>query len=401
MDIDRARYLVSGAGRGALDALPAALTGLDPVRLATELRRSFPPFEASALAEQVTLRAKARERGIEGMLLSPHGLEMMTHPAVAAGRAARLAAAGLPVIDLTCGLGGDLSAVAAAGLPAAGLELDAPTALLARANVPAALIARGDAARPPFARAGSAVILDPSRREDGPRRFDPSAFSPPWDVALTLARDAALAVLKTAPGIEERHLPPDAEVEFVQFGRSMREAALWFGAGAAVGLRRAVLLPAGVELTSDGPECSPQPVPVSAFVFDPESCATRAGVVRQLAARLGARLLDPQVAYLTGDAASFDPMAATFEVLEVVPFGVARVRQLLRERRWRPVEIRRRAFPVEPDELRRLLGRVEGEPIALLCTTIAGTRTVVFARKVEDPSRAERAGEKTAQGCRQ
>ena len=105
--------------------------------------------------------------------------------------------------------------------------------------------------------------------------------------------------------------------------------------------------------------------------------------------------------YLTGDAASFNPLAPTFEVLEVVPFGVARVRQLLRERRWRPVEIRRRAFPVEPDELRRLLGRVEGEPIALLCTTIAGTRTVVFARKVEDPSRAERAGEKTAQGCRQ
>ena len=120
-----------------------------------------------------------------------------------------------------------------------------------------------------------------------------------------------------------------------------------------------------------------------------------------MAARLGARLLDPQVAYLTGDAAAFDPMAATFEVLEVAPFGVARVRQLMRERRWRPVEIRRRAFPVEPDQLRRLLGRFEGEPIALLCTTIAGARTVIFARRVEEPARAERGGEKTAQGCRQ
>ncbi len=58
MDIDRARYLVSGPGRAALDALPDSLTGLDPLRLATELRRSFPPFAASALAEQVTLRAK-------------------------------------------------------------------------------------------------------------------------------------------------------------------------------------------------------------------------------------------------------------------------------------------------------------------------------------------------------
>jgi hypothetical protein len=77
-------------------------------------------------------------------------------------------------------------------------------------------------------------------------------------------------------------------------------------------------------------------------------------------------------------------MAATFEVLEVMPFSVSRLKQLLRENRWRADEIRRRAFPIEPDELRRLLGRMEGQPVTLLLTTLAGKRTVIIAVRVRD-----------------
>jgi hypothetical protein len=387
VEIGRARWLVSGVGRAALASLPAGLAVLAPHKLADLLRPSFVPAAASALAEQVTLRALATGRfGYDlGMLYTTDGMEMMTHPAVAARRATRLAGLGLPVGDLTCGLGGDLRAVAALGLRAVGVERDGATALLASANVPEAGVLVGNAAFPPLEISKMAAIIDPSRREGGGRRFDPAAFSPPWDVAIELLKEARAGVMKAPPGIEHRHIPEECELEFVQLGRSMREAALWAGDGAIAGLRRAVLLPEEVELDSAAREASAECRAPGAFLFDPESCVTRAGLVRQLAARVDAWMLDPQIAYLSSADAAFDPLCATFEVLEQVPFSVARLRQALRRGGWRPEEIRRRGFPVEPDELRRLLGRLEGEPVTVLLTTLAGKRTVFIARRLHAP----------------
>ena len=384
MEIDRAQYLVSNAGHDALADVPPEYARLDPNQLATALRRDHPARDAAALAEQVVLREKARARYGEdsGFLFTADGLEMMTHPVVARRRAARLATLGLPVADLTCGLGGDLSAVAATSTRSVGLERDAATALLARANSPGAAVLRGEAKWPPLELSQFAVIVDPSRRAAAGRRFDPAAFSPPWDVALELLASARAGVLKAPPGIGHAHLPPTSEVEFVQLGRSMREAAVWLGERTSPGLRRAVLLPSGAEILSTDPEAPAETAQPGPFLFDPESCVTLAGLVRHLAARLDGRLMDPQVAYLTADEPTFDPLCATFEVLDRLPFSISRLKARLRDSEWKPDEIRRRAFPIEPDELRRLLGRLEGNPVTLLLTTIAGARTVFVARRL-------------------
>ena len=392
MDLERARYIASGRGRAALAALSPDLSSLGPVQLSARLRGAFPPFEAAALAEQISLAAKARERFGEdlGLLLTPDGLEMMTHPAVARRRAGRLAALGSPVVDLTCGLGGDLLQCTALGLSAVGLERDPVTATLAAANLPRAHVIRGIAESPPIQIAGSSLFIDPSRRSAAGRRFDPAAFSPPWDVALRLLDQARTGAMKAPPGIDHRHIPPHGEVEFLQLGRSMREATVWVGEGATPGLRRAVLLPADVTLDSSAPEAPATCVPVGSFVYDPESCVTRAGLVRHLAARLGAHMLDPQVAYLTSGVPAFDPLCATFEVLDVLSFSIARLKSRLRERTWAPDEVRRRAFPVEPAELQRLIGRLPGEPVTLLCTTLDARRTVIVARRRKQIAQGDR-----------
>ena len=383
MEPARARYLVSDRGRDALAGLDPALGALDVVRLATTLRKAFPPEEASALAEQLTLRERARKRHGEptsAMLYTANGLEMTTHPVVAARRAARFAAFAGTVIDLTCGIGGDLGAIANIRSGVAGLERDEGTAIVAAANVPRAAVVRGDASAAPFAIERSAVLLDPSRRDGGGRRFDPSAFSPTWDATISLAGEARIAVVKAQPGIDHAIVPPSAELEVVQLGRSLREAALWFGEGATPGLRRAVKLPLGAELDSTEPDAASLAAGVGSVLYDPHSCVTRAGLVRHLAHRLGASLLDSQLAYLTAESAASDPLAEAFEVLDVLPFSVARLRQWLREHASQPAEVRRRAFPVEPDELLRLLGRLEGAPVVLFCTTLGRRRTVIIGR---------------------
>ena len=383
MEIERARYLVSARGQQALAGLQPVAPVTDPVGLSRELRRRFPPDEASALAEQLTLRARAaRNHGVgRPWLYTAHGLEMMTHPAVAARRAERMASWGFPTIDLTAGLGGDLAALVTAGVGSAGVERDPVHSLLAASNT-GAQIARGDAARPPIDLTRWAVVLDPARRSDAGRRFDPSAFSPAWDDVMAIADSARAAVVKSPPGIAPEFVPPSAEFEAVQLGGSMREVTLWFGGDSQSGLRRAVLLPSSVTLDSTEPEAPAGAVEPAGYLFDPESCVTRATLVTHLAHRLDARLLDPHIAYLTAAAPAFSPLAATFAVLDVLPFSVSRLKERLRASKWRAEEIRRRAFPVEPDELRKLLGRMEGDPVALLLTTIAGRRTVFICRRL-------------------
>jgi len=386
MDLERARYLVSDAGRAALASLSPDMANLGPVALSSALRRQFPAVEASALAEQLSLRAKAGSRLGEaraGFLLTAGGSEMITHAAIAERRAIRLAAIGAPVADLTCGLGGDLAAIANVAPIALGLERDPVTALLARHNVPQALVIRGDATIAPFELERLALLIDPSRREGGGRTFDPARFSPPFDLALELAARARLGVVKGPPGLDREQVPATCEFEAVQAGRTLRETSLWFGQGTVPGLRRAVLLPDERLLDSTGAECEPEPLAIGTVVYDPQSCVTRAHLVRHLAHELGARMLDAQVAYLTANLAMAHPMAEAFEVLDVLPFSVDRLRRRLRDGGWKPAEIRRRAFPVDPGELEKLLGKHDGEPIALLCTTLAGKRTVIFGRPMK------------------
>ena len=304
MDLRRARYLVSERGGRDLAGLPEGLTELPPTALATRLRREYAPHEASALAEQVTLRARARRRFAteRDLLYTREGLEMMTHPAVAARRAGRLAAAGARIVDATCGLGGDLRACARGATAAVGFDHDSVAALLAAHNVPRACVARAEATRLPIDVRGVALVLDPQRRGERGRRFDPAAFSPAWDECLALGAEARIASLKGPPGLPHDQVPSAAELEFVQVGRSLREATVWLdGAGRerenGLPLRRAVLLPEDATLASTEPEASATCRAPSAVVFDPEGCVTRAGLVRHLGARLSASLLDPQVAY--------------------------------------------------------------------------------------------------------
>ncbi len=383
MDIERARFLASDAGWSALASIPAEW-GAQPVNvLATRLRALLAPREAAAIGEQVSLRHHGGGRvWSRDALLSADGLQMATHPDVAARRAARLAGYGIPVADVTAGLGSDLFACIEAGASAVGIERDQATAILAAANTGGRVV-WGDALHASIRPAHVALVVDPSRRDGSGRRFDPAAFSPPWDRAIELAQSALAAVVKGPPGISHAQFPPAAEVEFVQLGRTLREAALWFGGDARPGLRTAVLLPSGATLSSDDREApaAPAAAPLQ-FIFDPESCVTRAGLVRHLGARIGATLMDPQVAYLTGAKPSSDALCATFEVLDVVPFSVGRLKSRLRECGWRAVEIRRRAFPIEPDALRKLLGRQDGDEVTLLCTTIARRRTVIIGRRV-------------------
>ncbi|GIH63511.1 class I SAM-dependent methyltransferase [Microbispora siamensis] len=397
MDLDAFRMLLTPAGREALDeAVKILADGADPVAAASALRKSHPADLAAAALTQASLRRRAEVKfGPDAavMYFTPHGLEQATRPEVAAHRATRIRAAGIraaggpeggpAVLDVCCGIGGDLLALARAGCPVDAVDLDPLTVEIARANA-AALglsslvgVRTGDAA---LADPGGYGLLfaDPARRGARGRTFDPMAYSPTWPVVLDLVARAPAACLKVAPGIPYEFIPEGAEAEWVSYRGEVKEAAIWTGMGA--GGRRATLLPSGATLTASGAEA--ETGPVSRYLYEPDGAAVRAHLVAEVAALVSGHLLDPRIAYVTSDRLVRTDWAPCYEVTDVMPFSLKRLRAALRERRVGAVTIKKRGSAVDVERLRKdlrlsgddsaviVLTRIEERPFALLCRPV-------------------------------
>ena len=226
MDLEAFRWLLTPAGQTLLARAHEVYDEQagDPLRTTTVLRRDAAdgttPEQATAALTQVQLRHRARAKFddlADRMYFTPDGLEQATRLRVAEHRAARLAiAAPSSVLDLGCGIGGDLVAFARAGLTAAGIDRDPLRVAVARANL--AALGLGGAVQE--ADAGSldlsgfgVVFADPARRNAAGRVFDVEGWSPPWPfVEQLLARPACV---KVAPGIPHDLVPEGVEAEFV------------------------------------------------------------------------------------------------------------------------------------------------------------------------------------------
>lgn len=118
-----------------------------------------------------------------------------------------------------------------------------------------------------------------------------------------------------------------------------------------------------------GPHCleedavsSPTPVDsAGGYLHDPDPSVVRAGLIDRLATQLDAWRLDPGTAYLTSDNPTVSPFAQVFRVLWDMPFNIKNLKRNLAQQSQRPEEIKKRHFPIEPDEVRRLLGVKPGK----------------------------------------
>jgi hypothetical protein len=107
---------------------------------------------------------------------------------------------------------------------------------------------------------------------------------------------------------------------------------------------------------------------------------TRAGLVEDLARRLGAWKIDPMIAFLAADRAVTTPFARTLRVVESMPWNEKRAARRLRELGIGSADIRRRGLAGDVELIRRrlnlrgdgaatiVLTRRQDRPWALICT---------------------------------
>ncbi|MEN3360712.1 MAG: hypothetical protein V7637_4694 [Mycobacteriales bacterium] len=395
MDLESFRALRTAEGERVLAAV--AGRGVDERTLLatlTELRARYDPALVSAALTQARLRDRARAKfGAEAelMFFTPDGVEQATRAVVAAHRAARYAAAAPGrVLDLCCGIGADLTALARAGLAAHGVDRDPLTVAVAGANIEAlglaarATVSCADATGVVLA-GWPAAFVDPARRHAGRggsrRVFDPRAYSPPFAFLPEVAAAVPLTGAKVAPGIPHELVPAGAEAEWVSVAGEVKEAALWFGP-LATAPRRATVLPAAgtPEATLVDSGAGRPPVgPPGAWLYEPDGAVIRAGLVGEVVRALpGGRLVDPMIAYVAADAPVTTPFARGYRVTDVLPFSLKRLRELLRRRGVGQVTVKKRGSAVDPQLLRREL-RLAGDGHAIVVLTrVAGAPTVLL-----------------------
>ncbi|MBF6054770.1 methyltransferase [Streptomyces eurocidicus] len=374
--------------------LLAGLRDHDPARelaTATRLRREHPAELVSAALGQARLRQRAVAKfGADDayrMFFTPDGVEQSTRKSVAEYRAARLAALGIrSVADLCCGIGGDALALARLGIRVLAVDRSPLTCEVARANAEALGLAElievrcADVAE--IGTAGyDAVFVDPARRGGRGRIFDPEAYSPPLSWAVGAALKAPHAALKIAPGVPHEAVPEAAEAEWISDGGDVKEAVLWFGT--TPGARRATLLPGAHTLVGAG---LPDPAvrPVGRYLYEPDGAVIRAHLVADVAERVAGGLIDETIAYVTSDRLVETPFATAYEITDVLPFNLKKLKALLRERKVGVVTVKKRGSAVEPEELRKKLKLDGTNSCTILLTRVAGAPTMLLGH----PARA-------------
>jgi THUMP domain-like/RNA cap guanine-N2 methyltransferase len=378
--------LLSPDGRELLDRLSGEQADPDrALELAQALRGRYPPgLIAEALTQQaLRIAARAKFTRADAMLFTRAGLEQASSEITAAHSAARYPAGAL-VADLCCGIGGNLTALGR-GRPVMAVDRDLVSLEYARHNARVYGAAGGLAAVcadvGDVALAGvDAVFIDPARRAGG-RRLAAGRSEPPLRWCLDLAGRVSAVGIKAAPGLPRELVPAGWEAEFVAVGRDLKEALLWSPA-LAIARRRATILPAGDTLT----EAPGGEVPVAApgaFLLDPSPAVTRAGLVEELARRLGAWKIDPEIAFLSDDREHRTPFARTLRVLESAPWHERHFARRLADLGIGAVDIRRRGLAGDVPQIHRRLGlrgpgratvvltRADGRPWGLICADLA------------------------------
>jgi len=394
VDIATLRALVAPEGARLLDLLPP-YDDATALTIGARLRREgFADDLVAGALTQARLRARGRTKfgpAADRMFFTLDGLEQATRPAVADRHAARFADAGVTrVADLCCGIGGDLPRLAAAAERVLGVDREPLTVEVARANL--AVLGSGTSGTAEVVcddvtamdLAGWAgAFIDPSRRRGpgGRRTFDPNAYSPPYDFVLDLASRVPATGAKLAPGISHRVLPPGAEAEWVSDRGDVVECALWFGPLASGARRRATLLPAGATLTGDG-EQRGEVGPVRRYLYEPDGAVIRAGLVAEAAALVSGGLVDASIAYVASDALVSTPFLRTYEVTDVLPFGLKRLRTLLRARGVGRLTVKKRGSAITPESLRQQLRLSGPNEATIVLTKVAGAPTVLVVTRI-------------------
>lgn len=369
------------------------------LKIVQRLRKQLaPPLAAVALElAQLRLRAASKFSLANEMFFTTRGLEQSTSERLA-GYKANLLPAGSKILDVCCGIGGDLSSFASRH-DATGLDLDPLMCEYARRNAGLTAPSRlnvlcGEALESNWA-GFDLIHVDPDRRHER-RTTDPRFIRPSLKQILEQSAGRPLAI-KLAPATK---LPEELKARFhrewIGEGRECKQQLAWMKFEPRVAARKSATLirDDGTILTLQQSSIPARNVPrhcidasdLGEFVYEPHSVVLAARLVDSLASERGLRRVSPGIAYLSGGHSEANPLLAGFKILTVLPAEIRQVAAELKALDAGLMEWKKRGVDLTVYESLKKIRTKGQRPLAAIVTPLGEKIACLICERVTNAS---------------
>ncbi len=395
-------WLLSSDAESHLDFAARELTAqTNLLKLVQRLRKELTPSQAAQVLELAQLRLRAVEKfpSARNMFFTTRGYEQSSSERLAIFKSSQLPD-GSRILDLCCGIGGDLSGFSRSH-DAEGVDLDPLLCAYAQRNANLMAERAGQAVTMPIVRCQDAlssswtgfdlVHIDPDRRVEH-RTTSPRFIQPSLDQILEKAGDLPLAI-KLAPATKlPDHLKASVHRQWLGERRECKQQMIWVRAGnLPFGRKSATLvLDNGTSVSigqstiasRNAPLHCRQRTDLGAYLYEPHSVVLAARLVDSLAAEHDLFRVADGIAYLTGAALIASPLLAGFRILATLPAEVRQVTAELKRLDAGPMEWKKRGVDLDLYENFRRIRTKGSKPLVAILTPLAGQFTCLLAERI-------------------
>jgi len=388
-------WVTSGKADEWLDLLmPGPLDSFAAIKLLR--KRGLSPDQAAAVVQQITLReiGKRKFSNAANMFFERTLLEQATDERLAEYKAARFSRCPA-LVDICCGLGGDLISLARQA-KAMGIDSSPHAICLAKANCQANAVDVQfccGVAESSSLPSDAWVHIDPDRRIDGNRTTSLQYFSPNSEFLDQLIRQQKNVAIKLAPVTRVHETWANGCREWLGDRRECKQQMVWFGdlcpcgTNAGPGTKRAVAIDREGEVlfqwTESKPGRSMVANKIDSYIYEPHSTLIAGRMIDSLANHFGLSRLADDIQYLTGPEVVC-PAASAFRVLEICRIDQREIAARLASLQAGQLEIKKRGVDHRLMErfgqlklkgdvaLTLILSRLREQHVAVICQRVDG-----------------------------
>ena len=406
-------YLQTPAGKALSEAVTHRLAQQRAISVAdiSLWRRQHPEYSVPCAIAVSQCRLKAADKfpGQSNELWAvPEALQQATSARVAAYKAQRIANLAQPkiILDLCCGIGGDMLALSRLA-PVLAMDISRVRVWMAHNNAMAypskypVMVVQADLQNFPVQLSSRIFVhIDPARRSDGKRNHDFGATHPAPRVLFAVLEKASAGVIKLSPAVDFSTLPT-GHLELISEHGTVVQALLWTGSASTKlgpNKRTATVIDrtaiwsisdsstdmAGAELHAHQPE---------KWLYEIDGAVTRAGLAAALAKELKLRWLSPDGGYMTGPHYLHHPALTAFEVFDNFPYTESELFRKLKDAgkqlpaSARAVEVKTRGgLGLNTDQLQKKLSKICAADYTVLIYRCAHGKACVIARRCNKPA---------------
>lgn len=383
------------------------LAHTSPLKIAKRLRTSTTPTRAAMIMEQAQLRIRAKPKFAlaDQMFFTQRGLEQSSGIGLSRYKAIQFSGHE-SVLDVCCGIGGDLLGLASrapsnGSLITTGIDNDSITALFAKHNLQqhmqvnqiqhsAATVLDCEFAAVDL-NEFSGIHLDPDRRK-GRRATDGRHFSPNLTDVFSRVTDGQLVAIKVAPATPvEDSFPAELHRQWLGDRRECKQQVLWLGANFPPNQRSASLVlddGSSHDIRCDGLTDIERVVAPSLkrYLYEPHAVVLAAKLADHLAVKHGLERICHSIPYFLSDKPVDEPLLQGFEVVEMLKLDFKTVHRFLVDKDIGEFELKQRGIDnVTFERFRKL--KLTGNKKATLFLTRYGSaqkRRAIVATRLPD-----------------